>query len=444
MKKYTIDDLIIDDPVSGSEKSGQKPRGKFTTIIALIAIIVVAGVFLSKMKMGSFTDSNTTEETKIEDGDIKELLEPKQEKSVNAEQEAQKAADDLSIAITELDSLALPTTEPKKEELVATKVEDLVEQKVGALVPAAQEMNKTADEPSVAAVETENPAPPTTEPKKEENATIKVEDLIEQRVKALVPAAQEMNKTADEPSVAAVETENPESTIAEPKIDETAAVGTEKLPETKQEKVESTDQEPEKISDVLPAAGAAGIAAGSLKPNPETDTKSSIRNEGSTVESTTQPTKEAETDTLKNSTPEVVDSQDKPKAKEEKTEQPKQETESAVAKTPDTKTEDAAAKKEKEKITTEKKKVKSEPKPKQDGFFNMFSKKSNYYILVGSNPSSKFLSKIKNANLRYVIRKSNGKRRVFIGPYSSSNSAKHSIGKVQKATGIKGVVVKAK
>ena len=392
MKKYTIDDLIIDDPVSGSEKSGQKPRGKFTTIIALIAIIVVAGVFLSKMKMGSFTDSNTTEETKIEDGDIKELLEPKQEKSVNAEQEAQKAADDLSIAITELDSLALPTTELKKEELVATKVEDLVEQKVGALVPAAQEMNKTADEPSVAAVETENP----------------------------------------------------ESTIAEPKIDETAAVGTEKLPETKQEKVESTDQEPEKISDILPAAGAAGIAAETLKPNPETDTKSSIRNEGSTVESTTQPTKEAETDTLKNSTPEVVDSQDKPKTKEEKTEQPKQETESAVAKTPDTKTEDAAAKKEKEKITTEKKKVKSEPKPKQDGFFNMFSKKSNYYILVGSNPSSKFLSKIKNANLRYVIRKSNGKRRVFIGPYSSSSSAKHSIGKVQKATGIKGVVVKAK
>ena len=261
-----------------------------------------------------------------------------------------------------------------------------------------------------------------------------------------------MNKTADEPSVAATETGNPESTIAEPKIDETAAIDTEKLPEIQQEKVESTDQEPEKISDILPAAGAAGIAAETLKPNSETDTKSTITNEGSTIESTTQSTKEAETDTLKNSTPEVIDSQDKPKAKEEKTEQKKQQSKSAS-----TKTEDSAAKKEKEaiaakkkkekeKIATKKKKVKTQPKrkSKKDGFFNIFSKNTRYYILVGSNPSPRFLTKIKNSRLRYVIRSSNGKRRVFVGPYSSSGSAKRSIGKVQKVTGVKGVVVKAK
>jgi len=88
------------------------------------------------------------------------------------------------------------------------------------------------------------------------------------------------------------------------------------------------------------------------------------------------------------------------------------------------------------------KKVKS--KPKQDGFFNLLSNKTKYYILVGSNPSSRFLSKIKNAKLRYVIRISNGKRSVFVGPYSSANNAKRSIGKVQKVTGVKGIVVKAK
>ena len=412
MKKYTIDDLIIDDPGSGSEKSGKKPRGKFTTIIALIAIIVVAGVFLSKMKMGSFTDSNIAEETKIEDGNIKELLEPKQEKSVNAEQEAQKAADDLSIAITELDSLAPPKTEPIKDEIVTAKTEELLDQKQEELVPAAQETQKVADELSIAGTETKSTEPTATEQNKDETVTTNVEDLIEQRVEALVPAAQETQKVA------------------------------EKLPETQQETNESEKQEPQKISDILPTVSTSETLAEKSIPKSE----ESIASEESKVESSISSTREPETDTLKNSTPEVIDSQEKAKAEEKKTVQPKQETKSTVSKTPETKTEKSASEKEKEKITAKKKKVKSEPKPKpkKDGFFNQLSSKNKYYILVGSNPSSRFLSKIKNAKLRYVIRISNGKRSVFVGPYSSSSNARRSIGKVQKVTGIKGVVVKAK
>ncbi len=443
MKKYTIDDLIIDDPGSGSEKSGQKPRGKFTTIIALIAIIVVAGVFLSKMKMGSFTDSNIAEETKIEDGNIKELLEPKQEKSVNAEQEAQKAADDLSIAITELDSLAPPKTEPIKDEIVTAKTEELLDQKQEELVPAAQETQKVADELSIAGTETKSTEPTATEQNKDETVTTNVEDLIEQRVEALVPAAQETQKVADEPSVATVESQSsPEPTATEPKIDEIAAAGAEKLPETQQETNESEKQEPQKISDILPTVSTSETLAEKSIPKSE----ESIASEESKVESSISSTREPETDTLKNSTPEVIDSQEKAKAEEKKTVQPKQETKSTVSKTPETKTEKSASEKEKEKITAKKKKVKSEPKPKpkKDGFFNQLSSKNKYYILVGSNPSSRFLSKIKNAKLRYVIRISNGKRSVFVGPYSSSSNARRSIGKVQKVTGIKGVVVKAK
>ena len=167
---------------------------------------------------------------------------------------------------------------------------------------------------------------------------------------------------------------------------------------------------------------------------------------------------EPEADTLENERSKIVDPQDKPK----------QETKSKTAKTPDTKTEDIALKKrkekekiaaekskkkkekekkeKKEKIAAEKKKVKSKPKTKskQDGFFSTFSNNGRYYILVGSNPSSKLLSKIKNSRLRYLIRKSGGKRSVFIGPYRSSSDAKRSISKVRKATGVRGVVVKAK
>ena len=417
MDKYTIDDLIIDDPASATGKSGQKPKRKFTTIIALIAIIVVSGVFLSKTKMGSSVGVNSTEEIKAEGDNINELLEPKQEKSAATEQEAKKASDDLSIAITELDSLTIPKTEPIKDEIVTAKTDALIDQKQEALVPE-ESVEKTADELSIAGTETKAPEPTTSEPTSDVIAVAETNASTDQKQDVSIPEGGESKKIAD--TLSTTDTDS----------------GAEKLSETEHKTNETEKQESVKISDVLSTTDTAEATV-----------------EKSKTESTVNLSNEPETGTLKNNTSKVVDSQDKPK----------QETKSKTTKTPDTKKEDIALKKRKEKekiasekkkkekekrekIASEKKKVKSKPKTKskQGGFFSTFSKNSRYYILVGSNPSSRFMSKIKNSRLHYVIRKSGGKRSVFVGPYRSSGDAKRSISKVQKATGVKGVVVKAK
>ena len=422
MDKYTIDDLIIDDPASGTGKSGRKPKRKFTTIIAFIVIIVVAGVFLSKIEMGSPADINSTEEMKAEDDTMNELLEPKQEKSASA--------DDLSIAINELDSLAIPKTEPIKNEIVTAKTDELIDQKQEGLIPE-ESAEKTADELSIAGTETKTPEPTISEPKSGEIAVAETDASTDQKQEISPPGEQESKKIADTLSITDTEANKQDPSTTESKNVDTVTSGAEKFSETEQKTNEAEKQASVKISDVLST----------------TDTAE--------AKSTTNLSNEPEADTLKNERSKIVDPQDKPK----------QEIKSKTTKTPDTKTEDIALKKKKEKekiaaekrkkkkekekkekIAAEKKKVKSKPKTKskQDGFFSTFSNNGRYYILVGSNPSSKLLSKIKNSRLHYLIRKSGGKRSVFIGPYRSSSDAKRSISKVRKATGVRGVVVKAK
>ena len=403
MEKYTIDDLIIDDPELKKKNSKRSTKGKYTTI-ALIAIILMAGVYIAKMTTGLSTDVNTTEEQS----------KSKQDTTESIVYETQKEANELSLAITELDSLA-PPTESKDEEIVTAKTEELIEQKEETIAPVEQEVQKVADKLSAATAETKSPEPSTTEPKNDsiENNEIvatKTEKLIEQKEETTVPVEQEVEKITDVLSNTTVETKSPEPSVTEPNIDEIIAARIEELPDQKEETIVPVEQEAQKVADELSTA--------------TTETKSQ--------------------DTIKNSTPDTVVPQKSPEIKEEATEPPKQKAESRVNDTPETKTEDTASTiQEEQKINTaDSKKVKS--KPKQDGFFNLLSNKTKYYILVGSNPSSRFLSNIKNAKLRYVIRISNGKRSVFVGPYSSANNAKRSIGKVQKVTGVKGIVVKAK
>ena len=366
MKKYIIDDLITDEQIPATEKREQKPKGKYTAV-ALIVTVLIAGYFLIKMITGSSTDINATKETKTADTGVKELLEPNQEKPVPAGEEAQKVADKLSIAITELDSLALPTTELKSDEIVAAKTEELLEKEPEPIV-SAEEVQKIIDEPSVATTGTRNL----------------------------------------QPSIVDVETKSLEPPTLEEKKDEISTAGTEKLPETKQETITPVEQELQRITDILATVSATETPAEKSKSDSENSTDIATEND--------------------ESTPKI---------------------ESTVTQTPDTKAEKSASEKERETDGTDKKKVKSKPKPKpkQNGFFNLFSKKSKYYIQVGSfkgNPPASFLSKVRNSGLKYKVIRSKKSRtiRVIIGPYSSQDSAKKSIGKINKAIGVKGVIVK--
>lgn len=400
MEKYTIDDLIIDETTQKVEKNKRKPKRKYVTI-ALVALILLAGVYLAKTVTGSSADINATEEAKIASVDTEKESEPKHE--------MQKVSDELSLAITELDSLEPPTAEPINNEIAASKTEELIEQKEETILPTEQEVQKFADELSSAA----------TKSNIDEAPVVKTEELSETNQKTVVPEAEETQKTADGLSTATTEINNTEPSAAEPNIDEIIAARIKDLPGQEEEmtapvKTEESIVHKEEIAE--PAEQEAQKADDTPMP-----TVSETKKEDS------------------------AEQKKKPKDEVKKAEQPKQETKSSVTNIPDKKIEKSASAKDKKKDTANNK-VKSEPKPKskQDSLFNLNPNKGKYYILVGSNPSSRFLSKLKNAKLRYVIRMSNGKRSVFIGPYSSSNSARRSIGKVKKVTGVKGVVVKAK
>jgi len=89
------------------------------------------------------------------------------------------------------------------------------------------------------------------------------------------------------------------------------------------------------------------------------------------------------------------------------------------------------------------KKPKQTPKPKE-----LFSKgKPTYFVQVGAfnrDPNPKFLKKIENAGLNYVIHKNEKTRRVRVGPYGSYTEAKAALSDVNSSIGIAGFVVKQK
>lgn len=96
---------------------------------------------------------------------------------------------------------------------------------------------------------------------------------------------------------------------------------------------------------------------------------------------------------------------------------------------------------------------KREAKPKeaakkQPKASTLFSEgKPVYYIQIGAfnrPPNPKFLSKIENAGLKYVVKKNEKTRRVRVGPYSSYVEAKAALSHVNSSVGIMGFVVKQK
>lgn len=97
--------------------------------------------------------------------------------------------------------------------------------------------------------------------------------------------------------------------------------------------------------------------------------------------------------------------------------------------------------------------VKQQTKPKQTSTkpakaSALFGKgKPVYYIQIGAfnrEPNPKFLNKIENAGLKYVVNKNEKTRRVRVGPYGSYAEAKAALTDVNGSIGIMGFVVKQK
>jgi len=97
----------------------------------------------------------------------------------------------------------------------------------------------------------------------------------------------------------------------------------------------------------------------------------------------------------------------------------------------------------KKKETQAKKPAKKQPKPSA-----LFGEgKPVYYIQIGAfnrAPNPKFIKKIENAGLKYVINKNEKTRRVRVGPYGSYAEAKAALTDVNSSIGIMGFVVKQK
>jgi len=123
-----------------------------------------------------------------------------------------------------------------------------------------------------------------------------------------------------------------------------------------------------------------------------------------------------------------------------------------VQKTPTTpkkiKKTSVAPKPVKAKTTPEPKKISKPEVAKKAKPKELFSKgKPTYFVQVGAfnrDPNPKFLKKIENAGLNYVIHKNEKTRRVRVGPYGSYAEAKAALLDVNSSIGIAGFVVKQK
>ena len=91
----------------------------------------------------------------------------------------------------------------------------------------------------------------------------------------------------------------------------------------------------------------------------------------------------------------------------------------------------------------DKKRVKQPSKPSA-----LFGEgKPTYYIQIGAfnrEPNPKFLKKIKDVGLHYIVNKNEKTRRVRVGPYGSYAKAKAALLDVNSSMGIMGFVVKQK
>ena len=372
MKKYTIDDLIIDVPKSEKKRSKKKPIGLYIAIV-LLAILLTVGIVMMKTSSDSAEDTNRSQETNL-------AIEAKSDNAL----ESNRNSLDNNVAETE-----------KKELLDQIARKD-------------QEMKKATDELLITGNDTENLEPLV--PKIESNDTIiaQSEKLLETKQEITEPETEEPGKEAIVPPVIQDENRSVQRAAAEVSSSKKIASSsdTENIPDEKQAETPAV-QEPQKTADKAPLEDAAIVAQ-------EKTAAETVEDSNKTTTAATSKTEEIS------------------KQKEEKSQKEKQEPQRIADVIANKKSKDTLA----EKTKPEPKKV---TKPSTGNL-------SKYYIQVGvfnTEPSAKYLSKIKKSGLNYIVVKSGKTRRVRVGPYPSSEQASSAIGKVKKAIGVEGFVVKS-
>ncbi len=186
MKKYILEDLILDESTTQRSENKPKAKGKSTTI-ALIIIVLIIGLFLVKTITGSSTDTPVTGEAEIAAVNIEKPITDREESLTPAEQEAERVADELSISAGETESLE-PLTEkpkePKSDEILSVETEEVI-------LPAKQEVQQVVKEPSVAIAKNESLEPLITESPETDLVTTKTEELLITKPEIALPAEEE-------------------------------------------------------------------------------------------------------------------------------------------------------------------------------------------------------------------------------------------------------------
>ncbi len=125
--------------------------------------------------------------------------------------------------------------------------------------------------------------------------------------------------------------------------------------------------------------------------------------------------------------PKTKELQNSTAAKNNKNQELKNDTDEVVV-------EEIQTKKSEKKHEEAKKVQKVKPKPKPQHTKKVYGGHGNVYIQVGSfvkGPESSFIEKIRRAGFRFRIKESNGKRRVYVGPFRSREEAKSLLGIVR-------------
>ncbi len=421
MEKYVIEDLVIDTPEeeerrekerkkeSKKNKDAKRKKGKksskgkyISAALISTALIALVGVGITLIKPNAYSTTNKDTKTTKKDTKKDAKTANKDTKQISVVKDpvpAKLKKDFIDNSKTDTsDANKLPkqkheTAKPKKQITQNINNTPLLENS-GSTNRAIEENSATTPDDSI--IIAKNNEPPkenqkiekTTEVEKSvEQKPLKISDILSLKNSAKVPVIEE--KKVSQPEVLPETTFQPEilpETVSQPEILPESEIASEAIPKPKTKPKANTKPK------VTPKPKVASRLRSKPRQNnnnrsahnaimPEENTKSNLN-----------------------------------------TDEGKKESEANATKIKSTK----------------------KVKRKQNSFFDIFVKKTQYYIQVGTDPSSALLSKLENAKLKYLVTRNKGKYKTIVGPYSSMRNAKSAIRSIKKDTKINGILVKMK